>query len=78
MGSDNDINEALEETLFKERFKYLNLNIPLPIDYNDVTYTYTRKYLSYQWYGKIIGLSAYYFPLFEKKISTIIRDTFRT
>lgn len=69
LGHDNEINETLEESTFKERFQYLNVNTPLPIDYNDVTYTYVRKYLSYRWYGKIIGLSTYYFPLFEKKLA---------
>jgi membrane-bound lytic murein transglycosylase D len=69
LGSDNNINESLEEVIFKERFQYLNINTPLPIDYNDITFIYVKKYLSYKWTGKIIGLSAYYFPLFEKKLA---------
>lgn len=69
LGEDSEINEALEESTFKEKFQYLNANTPLPIDYNSVTYTYTKRYLSYRWYGKIIGLSTYYFPLFEKKLA---------
>lgn len=69
LGEDNEIIETLEESTYKERFNYLNANTPLPIDYNDVTYTYVKKYLSYRWYGKIIGLSSYYFPLFEKKLA---------
>jgi len=69
LGVEEDINEMLEESTFKERFHFLNTNTPLPIDYNDVTYTYVKKYLSYRWYGKIIGLSSYYFPLFEKKLA---------
>lgn len=36
---------------------------------NDVTFAYVKKYLSYRWYGKIIGLSSYYFPLFENKLA---------
>lgn len=69
LGEEEDIIETLEESTFKERFHYLSANTPLPIDYNDVTYTYVKKYLSYRWYGKIIGLSTYYFPLFEKKLA---------
>jgi membrane-bound lytic murein transglycosylase D len=69
LGYDNDITENLEEKVFKDRFEYLNLNTTLPIEYNTITYTYVRKYLSYKWTGKIIGLSAYYFPLFEKKLA---------
>lgn len=59
--------ELTKET-FKRRFDFLNSNTHLSIDYNDVTYTYTKKYLSYSWYPKIIGLSVYYFPLFESKL----------
>lgn len=69
LGEEEDINTSLEESTFKERFNFLNANTPLPIDYNDITYTYVKKYLSYRWYGKIIGLSSYYFPLFEKKLA---------
>ncbi len=69
LGEENDINETLEESTFKERFDFLNQNTPLPIDYNEVTFVYVKKFLSYKWYGKIIGLSAYYFPLFEKKLA---------
>lgn len=69
LGEEEDINTTLEESTFKDRFNFLNANTPLPIDYNDITYTYVKKYLSYRWYGKIIGLSSYYFPLFEKKLA---------
>lgn len=69
LGEEEDINTTLEESTFKERFNFLNANTPLPIDYNDITYTYVKRYLSYRWYGKIIGLSSYYFPLFEKKLA---------
>lgn len=69
LGENNGVNATLKESTFKERFHYLNNNTPLPIDYNDVTYTYVKKYLSYRWYGKIIGLSTFYFPLFEKKLA---------
>lgn len=58
-------NSHLQLKTFQERFVYLNTNTKLNIDYNDVTYTYVQRYLSYRWYHKIIGLSAYYFPLFE-------------
>lgn len=69
LGEDSDIDENLNLNIFKERFIYLNQNTPLSIDYNDVTYSYVKKYLSYHWYGKIIGLSNYYFPLFESKLA---------
>ena len=69
LGEDHDIDENLHLNTFKERFNYLNQNTPLNIDYNDVTYSYVKKYLSYRWYGKIIGLSTYYFPLFESKLA---------
>lgn len=69
LGEDDDIDETLHLNTFKERFDFLNANTPLSIDYNEVTYAYVKKYLSYRWYGKIIGLSTYYFPLFERKLS---------
>lgn len=53
---------------FEERFNYLNQNTSLSIDYNEVSYYYVKKYLKYEWISKIIGLSAYYFPLFEAKL----------
>lgn len=69
LGADTQIDQNLHLDTFKNRFLFLNSNTSLPIDYNDVTYSYTKKYLSYQWYGKIIGLSTYYFPLFERKLA---------
>lgn len=69
LGTDGDINTTLDLSTYKNRFAYLNANTALSIDYNDITYQYTKKYLSYSWYGKIIGLSTYYFPLFESKLS---------
>lgn len=69
LGEDTGIDEKLSLNTFKERFDFLNANTHLNIDYNDITYQYVKKYLSYRWYGKIIGLSAYYFPLFEAKLS---------
>lgn len=54
---------------FEERFHYLNQNTSLSIDYNEVSYYYVKKYLKYKWLSKIIGLSAYYFPLFEAKLN---------
>lgn len=68
-GEDDNTNEDLHINTFRERFNLLNQNTALNIDYNDITYTYVKKYLSYRWYGKIIGLSAYYFPLFESKLA---------
>lgn len=53
---------------FQKRFRFLDANTLLHIDYNQVTYNYVRKYLTYRWYGRIIGLSSYYFPLFEAKL----------
>lgn len=69
LGTDSEIDQNLHLDTFKDCFAFLNSNTSLPIDYNEVTYNYTKKYLSYQWYGKIIGLSTYYFPLFEKKLA---------
>lgn len=69
LGNDDITNDKLDLNTFKSRFLYLNSNTELSIDYNDITYQYVKKYLSYRWYGKIIGLSAYYFPLFESKLS---------
>lgn len=69
LGEDKNINQDLSLDVFKKRFAFLNANTSLSIDYNDITYQYTKKYLSYRWYGKIIGLSAYYFPLFERKLA---------
>lgn len=64
----SEIDETLSLETYKERFEFLNQNTFLSIDYNDITYSYVKKYLSYRWYANIIGLSAYYFPLFEKKL----------
>jgi len=68
----NSSSEKFENTLnlttFKNRFNFLDANTGLHIDYNDITYTYVKKFLGYQWYPKIIGLSVYYFPLFESKL----------
>lgn len=50
---------------YRGRFSLLDVNTNLNIDYNDITYSYVKKYLSYKWYHRIIGLSTYYFPLFE-------------
>ena len=69
LGETHDIDENLHLNTFKDRFTFLNQNTPLNIDYNDITYSYVKKYLSYRWYGKIIGLSTYYFPLFESKLN---------
>lgn len=69
LGEDSEIIENLPLTTYKNRFEYLNANTSLSIDYNDITYNYVKKYLSYRWYGKIIGLSVYYFPLFEAKLA---------
>ena len=71
----NKINSSSEEfdttidlSTYKNRFAYLDFNTKLSIDYNDITYSYVKKFLSYKWYPKIIGLSVYYFPLFESKL----------
>ncbi|MCC9037008.1 lytic transglycosylase domain-containing protein [Chryseobacterium sp. C-39] len=69
LGEDSNIDETLHLDTYKNRFAFLNQNTYLNIDYNDITYTYVKKYLSYRWYGKIIGLSTYYFPLFESKLN---------
>lgn len=68
----NNSSEKFENTLnlttYKNRFNFLDANSQLHIDYNDITYNYVKKFLGYQWYPKIIGLSVYYFPLFESKL----------
>lgn len=56
---------TLKEDVFQQRFALLDANTQLSIDYNSITFGYVKKYLSYSWYYKIIGLSVYYFPLFE-------------
>lgn len=63
-----EFNSFLDMSTFKNRFRYLDFNTKLSIDYNDVTYSYVQKFLGYRWYPKIIGLSVYYFPLFENKL----------
>ena len=72
LGSMNNSSEEFEGTLdlntYKNRFAFLDFNTKLNIDYNDVTYAYVKKFLGYHWYPKIIGLSVYYFPLFESKL----------
>ena len=65
--TNNNINLSLN--IYKEYFYFLNNKTSLDIEYNDVTYYYVKKYLSYKWLPKIIGLSAYYFPLFESKLA---------
>ncbi|WP_051190336.1 lytic transglycosylase domain-containing protein [Kaistella palustris] len=61
-------NSKLDLSTYRNRFAFLNANTALNIDYNDITYTYVKKFLSYRWYPKVVGLSAYYFPLFESKL----------
>lgn len=63
-----NINEYLPLKTYQQRFNYLNSHTSLDIDYNEVSYLYVQKYLKYKWISKIIGLSAYYFPLFESKL----------
>ncbi|MCY1659305.1 lytic transglycosylase domain-containing protein [Chryseobacterium sp. SL1] len=66
--SSEDFEVGLDLSTYRKRFEFLNANTGLNIDYNDVTYSYVKKFLSYRWYPKIIGLSVYYFPLFESKL----------
>lgn len=66
--SSENFDSGLDLSTFKSRFAYLNFNTKLSIDYNEVTFAYVKKFLSYRWYPKIIGLSVYYFPLFESKL----------
>lgn len=61
----SNYDKELQVNVYKYRFDLLNANTDLNIDYNQVNYSYVKKYLSYSWYYKIIGLSVYYFPLFE-------------
>ncbi|WP_183148008.1 lytic transglycosylase domain-containing protein [Chryseobacterium nematophagum] len=66
--SSESFNNALDLKTYIARFNFLNQNTALNIDYNNTTYTYVKKFLTYKWYPKIIGLSIYYFPLFESKL----------
>ena len=63
LGELNNSSEKFENTLnlttYKNRFNFLDANTRLHIDYNDITYTYVKKFLNYRWYPKIIGLSVY-------------------
>lgn len=67
--SNSTHNNSLDLDTYRSRFALLDANTNLNIDYNDVTYKYVKKYLSYTWYNKIIGISTYYFPLFEAALS---------
>lgn len=59
--------EEFENRMFD--YVYLhNQNSTFDIHYNALLYPYVNKYLSYKWFEKIIGLSWYYFPLFEAKL----------
>lgn len=66
--SSEDFNTTLDLKTYQDRFRFLDFNTRLNIDYNDVTFAYVKKFLGYRWYPKIIGLSTYYFPLFESKL----------
>jgi membrane-bound lytic murein transglycosylase D len=66
--SSEEFDTTIDFSTYKNRFAYLDFNTNLRIDYNDITYSYVKKFLSYKWYPKIIGLSVYYFPLFESKL----------
>lgn len=65
----NQYDNNLTLDTYKNRFALLDANTVLNIDYNDVTFKYVKKYLSYTWYHRIIGLSTYYFPLFEAALA---------
>lgn len=54
---------------FKENIKVLKNAFSVSILANNVTYEYTKNYLKRKWIGKVIGLSGYYFPLFEAKLA---------
>ena len=54
--------------LFKENLLPLQEKFYIPLEAKPIIYGYTKRYLSYKWIGKVIGLSDYYFPLFDKKI----------
>lgn len=54
---------------FKENIKALKNTFSVPILANNITYQYTKSYLKKKWIGKVIGLSSYYFPLFEAKLA---------
>ena len=66
--SSEEFTTLLDLQTYQNRFKFLDFNTRLNIDYNDVTFAYVKKFLGYRWYPKIIGLSTYYFPLFESKL----------
>lgn len=55
--------------IFKENVEVLKKRLSVPIESNPFVYYHTEKYFSYDWLPKVIGISKYYFPLFEAKIS---------
>lgn len=61
--------KGLTKEDFIKGVKSLKNTFSVDIKANGVSFYYTEKYLSYKWFSKVIGLSAYYFPLFEKKLA---------
>lgn len=61
-------NTKLTAQDFKENIKVLKNAFSVPILANNITFYYTKNYLDKKWIAKVIGLSSYYFPLFEEKL----------
>lgn len=60
--------EELSTELLKERLEALNARTPFQIEYNPKLESVIKQYLKYRKRGltRIIGLSKYYFPMFEE------------
>lgn len=60
--------DELSTELLKERLKELNSRTPFEIEYNSKLENVIKQYLKYRKRGltRIIGLSKYYFPMFEE------------
>lgn len=51
--------KTLYEVDFQNRMQLLDSLYTLPMEVNSINFYYTQKYLSYNWIGKVIGLSGY-------------------
>ena len=58
-----------KKTIGVNEWNFHNQYALIKLDYNSVTSNYLKKYQSYRWFPKVLGLGYYYFPLFEAKLS---------
>ena len=52
---------------FKKNTEILKKQLSVAIESNPLVYSYAQRYISYNWLPKVIGISKYYFSLFEIK-----------